>query len=591
MADGAHSSLASGIRCFEGRFGAGAANGRGGFSVFLTALALAWFASGAASAIDIDQGFQIGAADQPQINVCLSRTATGPALVSPDGTDPITGLPTNTINFQAFLDTGASGILFAKETATSFSLNTTGAVYSDVGVGGSQNFDVSEPLYVRLGANNPTNMSNLESPSIYTQQIGPVQMQVNQTNVDPLSGADPLNVVGTPAMQGKVVVMDSRKLNAVSAQIAAGADPITLLLNQPDDFSIRTYLYNPDKQFNPLSDSDPGIPAVNLHLKLSSASFNRFSTVTPTGAMGPTLANNPFIGPNPVAALDPHPPVDNTPKIKVSMGAYSAQGSFLLDTGAATSIISDTIAQQLNIFHQTAGDPMSPLVFNAPGQGSPLVPDQFQLMVTGVGGTVTRNGFYLDSLLAHTMEAKTSADNDPLNLRFLHVPVLVDDISVLDPVANVSLTLDGVLGMNLLTSTADPTNPLSLVFAPGAFDFATFDQTAGTLGLKLASTFFTHGDIDGDGSISVADVSALVKGLGDLTKLKSDRALTDADLTLVADMDGNGSVDNLDVQALIVALANSGGGSLSAVPEPSGVVLALVGATAMLIVAQRRGRA
>jgi len=156
------------VRCPHGRW-----------PLWIGLLGLLVASRSAALAVDIDPGFLQGAMDQPQINVSLSRTATGPALVSPDGFDPNTGASINTINFQAFLDTGASGILFAKETQTSFKLNLstfngTNIVYSDVGVGGTQDFNVSEPLYVRLGAYNPTTQDQLESPAIYTQQLGPV---------------------------------------------------------------------------------------------------------------------------------------------------------------------------------------------------------------------------------------------------------------------------------------------------------------------------------------------------------------------------------------------------------------------------------
>src|SRR5205085_6538397 len=70
---------------------------------------------------------------------------------------------------------------------------------------------------------------------------------------------------------------------------------------------------------------------------------------TPTGASPPTLRNNPFIGPNPVAQLDPNPPVDNTPGVTVAFNAASTTGSFLLDTGAAASMLSKHLAEDLHV--------------------------------------------------------------------------------------------------------------------------------------------------------------------------------------------------------------------------------------------------
>ena len=417
--------------------------------------------------------------DQPQINVSLSRSATGPALVSPDGFDPNTGASINTINFQAFLDTGSSGIIFAKETQNSFKLNLStfngqNVVYSDFGSIGAEDFNVSEPLYVRLGATNPTTQDHLESPATYTQQVGPVLVQVSQTESQSLL-SDPFNLVGTPAMAGKVVVIDSKKLNALANDLHTGAtDLFTAFFTRPDDFSIRTYIYTPGDPaaaFNPNSDSNPGIPNSNLHVRLSSGDFTRFTAVTPKGAPGPMLANNPFIGPNPVLQLDPSAPVDTTPKITVSLKGLSAAGSFLLDTGSAASVISTNLAAQLHVFNQIPNDPSSPLVFNAPGSGSPLVPNQFQVTLAGFGGSGQQvlNGFYLDSLLLPTVEGAANV-NDPRNIRMLHVPVLVNDLTLRDPVANVNLTLDGIFGMNLLTATQlipDPNDPLNIDFARG----------------------------------------------------------------------------------------------------------------------------
>jgi hypothetical protein len=536
----------------------------------------------AALAVDIDPGFFQGAMDQPQINVSLSRTATGPALVSPDGFDPNTGASINTINFQAFLDTGASGILFAKETQNSFNLNLStfngqNIVYSDVGVGGTQDFNTSEPLYVRLGANNPTTQDQLESPAIYTQQTGPVLVQVAQTESQSFL-TDPINVVGTPAMAGRVMVVDSKRLNSLADDLHTGkTDLFTAFFNRPDDFSVRTYLYtpgDPNAAFNPNSDTNPGIPDANLHVKLSSVAFNRFTSVTPTGAIGPVLANNPFIGPNPVLQLDPHPPVDNTPQVKVSINGLTTQGSFLLDTGSAASLISTTLAAQLHIFNQNPNDPSSPLVFNAPGTSSPLVPNQFQLTVTGVGGDVTRNGFYLDSLFLPTIEGG-GRDGDPRNVRMLHVPVLVDDITVRDPTANVNLTLDGVFGMNLMTATEsipDPNDPLNFDFARGAFDYMAYDQANSILGLSLNKDFHISGDFDLNGKITNADLQGMLAAIKDLDAFAAANGLSSADALALADINRDGIVNAADVQMLMNMLTQSSN-SPQSVPEPAGWLL------------------
>jgi len=60
-------------------------------------------------------------------------------------------------------------------------------------------------------------------------------------------------------------------------------------------------------------------------------------------------------------------------------------------------------------------------------------------------------------------------------------------------------------------------------------------------------------------------------------------------LNTVANVNGDASIDNLDAQALLVLLANAstGNGGLTAVPEPSAVVLFGLGA-AVLFARRRR---
>jgi len=100
--------------------------------------------------------------------------------------------------------------------------------------------------------------------------------------------------------------------------------------------------------------------------------------------------------------------------------------------------------------------------------------------------------------------------------------------------------------------------------------------------LSVAATYYT-GDINRDSIVDVADVSAMMSALADLSKYQSTNSLSNSQLPLVADLTGDNLVNNADLQGLINLLASgggSGGGSLSAVPEPSGVVLAGMAALA-----------
>jgi autotransporter-associated beta strand protein len=410
--------------------------------------------------VDIS-GILPAAFEQPMINFYISTTANGAPLSNPDG-DPDWGLPF--FNVTAYFDTGASGILLSKETADYLNVLKSSAggqpvIFEDIGVGGSEEFYVSQPVYIALAGIPGTDLDNKATyQTSYTHKFGPVQMQINKNE----AGLFPFDVVGVPAMAGKVVVMHSPPLDSVWTYEG-----------------MQTYVYNPGTPFHPATpDTDPGIPTTSHHIRLSYASFDSFTKVTPTGAAGPTMAENPFIGPNPVAALYGGP-ADNTPGVTISYGGLKTTGSFLLDTGAAVSMISTSLAAELHIRYAGSGlelfDPARP-DWSAP------IPNQFTMELGGIGGTATAAGFYLDSMLLKTLEGNPNNDSDPNHLNFRGVPVLVNDITVQDPITLQTLTLDGVFGMNNLLVSMSPDMS---DFASGNFNWIVFDQPNGILGLDV----------------------------------------------------------------------------------------------------------
>ncbi len=308
-----------------------------------------------------------------------------------------------------------------------------------------------------------------------TQMIG----QLNATDV-----------IGMPAMKGKVVVIDPTRVNNLG-DFFANIDTIN---DMPDVF-LHTYVYAPNTPYNALAkDTNPGIPTTSHHVKLSYASFDRFIQLTSSNAdapVAPTLTHNPFIGTDPVALLfpDPQHPVENVPGIRITRGTYASEGNWLLDTGAVASMISTFQAANLHV-HYLAGTFGTAAPVLVDDSGTPLT-DQFTLAIGGIGGDpVTLAGFFLDSLLLRTMEG-TSSGNDQFNIRFLGAPVLVNDISLQDQATGKILTLDGIFGMNFLISStpidqSDPYDPMA-GFAPvqGYFDWITFDEPAGILGLNF----------------------------------------------------------------------------------------------------------
>jgi hypothetical protein len=593
-------------------------------------------------AVELVNGAQPAAIDQPQINVIMRNQVSGAPGVPLVGQtiDPNTFENVPTLTLQAYLDTGASGTLISVPSAQTWGVPTATfngqpVTYNDVGVVGTAQFNVSQPIYTQLAPYNPTVNALVEVNTDYSQIApkysavsGPITIQVGPSN---LGGSatddllfDDLNVVGMPNLVGKTMVIDPRSSNVVMHTLATSPDdPLTALVNvfldqqQLDNVLLKTYVYNPGTPFNPSPqtiDSDPGIPGTNLHVKLSKVDFSRFTTTMPTGAPGPTLTTNPFIGPDPRRNMPGNPfglPPDSTPAVTVGFGGLTTQGSFLLDTGAGASFLSSNIAAQLHVryvsgtFGPGLDNPQLEMFLptadptDDPRNGTPLglVPNQFKLTVGGIGGSsLTTAGFYLDSMLVPTMEGSAANNKDPSHLHYLGAPVLVTDISVEDSVTHQTLTLDGDFGMNFLVGSlfldvSDLSNIAIGGFTPGAFDWVTFDETSGVLGLKLNSAFHIAGDFDLDGKLTAADIAAMMNALADTKKFGADHGLTEEQLTALGDIEQSGTFTNADLQLLITTLANSGGaGSLAAVPEPAGVVLAVLGAAAMLIVV-RRGRA
>ena len=331
-------------------------------------------------------------------------------------------------------------------------------LFHDVGVGGGEAFNVSNPLYVSVAPfGNSALVDDINTyGEVYDQTFGPLRTQIRTTPADDFTG--PLDVFGMPVMAGKVMVFDVRPLNA---------DNIF-------DFGYaKSYFYDPGTPYNPADgEENPGIVPTNLHIDLSYGSFARFTSVSPEGAPGAALAHNPFIGPDPVLKLDPTAPPDDTPGVTVAYGGHSFTGSFLLDTGGQVSLLSQHGAEALGVSYapDTYGTPEGRLV---DASGRPL-PDQFAFEIGGIGGSTTVAGFYLDSTTVQTVEGTP--------VRYLSDPVLVLDITVADPLTNEELTLDGIFGVNKLITSFDPT---TFNINSGPYDWLTFDEPNGVLGVNM----------------------------------------------------------------------------------------------------------
>jgi hypothetical protein len=255
-------------------------------------------------------------------------------------------------------------------------------------------------------------------------------------------------------------------------------------------------------------------------------------------------------------------------------------------------MISEAQAANLQVFYKsgTKGTE-TPILVDAMGVD---IPDQFTLAIGGIGGQVTVAGFWLDSLLVRTMEGNAANDLDPHHIRYLHAPVLVNDISLKNPVTGQTVTNDGIFGMNLMiASTAiDSLDPLGSFFPnQGFYNWITFDEPNGILGLNFDPNFLkTIGDANKDGKIDAFDLNVLASewqasGDGLPGDFNGDGKVDAFDLNLLAanwqfGVDG-ASVIGTDAAALAAMMNLS-------VPEPAS--LGLLAAGGAMLLRRRRSR-
>src|SRR5688500_5095414 len=275
--------------------------------LFLVASSAPIDAQRAAAVDNAIEGVQAAALDQPRVYMNLRRNPRGPVLTT-GGEEPITAI-------EAFLDTGASGVMLSEDTAKQLKVNAERSrdgkpiQFEDVGVGGAEHFGVSEPLYVSV-AHYDSNTTG-EDEGAYFAPLGPVRAQIKPAGGGILQMIAPnLDIAGMPVMAGRVAVIDTKPL----AQFE----------------KLRTALYSP---------GDQRIPKTTRQVPLTDVSFARFTRTTPAGAQGPMPAPNPLLGPGP---FKPTPAVK---PIVVRHGNKTASVTLLLDTGAAASIISEKVAR------------------------------------------------------------------------------------------------------------------------------------------------------------------------------------------------------------------------------------------------------
>ena len=446
----------------------------------LAALVLAVVVSGAggsARALDIN-GVLPTSIGLPEVNVVLRPSA---------GAAPYSGVDSFSFpftNLRLVYDTGASGFIVFEGPAMALAVPEaqfmgTDVIFTDVGVGGSTTFNVSDPTHVSLGNFTQDPPNPYTSDADYPRETPGLRLQLGPPGSAALFLADTSlhGIAGMPAFDGRVSVINP-KLAEVSI------DELTI------EDTIHTYVYDPAVA----PEEGPGIVTPDLRVELTMKGFDRFTQTTPAGATGATLNENPFIGPDPLAELEGVTPLPTTPPaIKLTRGGSEVEGTFLLDTGAQISSISTAMALTLGVRYWGPGDPGydpgSPATLVNDADGS-LVPDQFTIDISGIGGTVTIAGFNADAMLVRTLEGDPLVDGDPNHVRFVSAPVYVQDIELMDPVTMDTFIFDGILGTNYLFGSGNllALSGFPVPFRAGPFELLVldFDAPTPTLGLVLA---------------------------------------------------------------------------------------------------------
>ena len=90
-----------------------------------------------------------------------------------------------------------------------------------------------------------------------------------------------------------------------------------------------------------------------------------------------------------------------------------------------------------------------------------------------------------------------------------------------------------------------------------------------------------HGDVNQDGSITGADITAMLQALNNVNAFENAYAMSASDISTILDFTGDGKLTNLDIQGELDLVATSGGGSLAAVPEPGSLLLLACGGLAI----------
>jgi hypothetical protein len=453
--------------------------------LLISGLIFTLFSAAAVAIPHLDFGVMDGLAlDQPRVYFSLEDPANLGVIVGPDE-----------LFNTAALDTGADSVLLASyayldldtlEVAPDrYELERRGdgsvVQYEQVGVAGSELFDLTIPY----------NLAYAGPPGGATTQLNAVRV----TGSPDSELSDLAGIVGMPAMVDHVVTFDLTPMSGLN------------LINVA------------------FSQTRPAETGHSYHIHLDRLPTEASGQIEPDDPL-PVLADLPLVA-----------------NVVTGHAGGAVTGSYLLDSGATTTLITSATALSLGI------DPETDAVDFLP--------------VGGIGGETTLPVVYVDSITLPTAEG--------VDMVFRDIYAAVLDVEGLD--------VAGILGFNALT-----TGYLDAIFTEdtGVFHQAVLDFTDPTQWMMRLDVNpeddnvidpAIPGDANLDGSVDIAD----------LVRLSQNYSKQDYSLWLEGDFNHDGKVDIADLVLLsqhysqTTALSDSAS-ALSTIntPEPASALFVIM---------------
>ena len=267
--------------------------------------------------------------DPPYVWALFRRSPGGDPLPDPEES-----------MLQMYFDTGASGISLSRETREGLGISAEpNANFVDVGVGGEEEFDVSENLYIALADYHPLDEVG-PTENDFHEDLGPWRMMLIKDYAD-----SPIDIVGIPGMAGKSLVLKVEVLDFLGILIPYYVTKI-------------------------MESNDPCIPETDIEVKVQFTDFLYLSHPNNRGPL-PVSSYNPVIE-----------------KIQIDYEGNNSTGDWILDTGAQLSMMSTAQAETLGLVDSN---------------GDPIVAPEFYQAIGGVGGDINVPIFLIDTLSIPTL--------------------------------------------------------------------------------------------------------------------------------------------------------------------------------------------